>query len=107
MFEKGVLTEERYNYLISDEKWKSNLILHEAGVPPIHTPAKLLALLPSEVKERIRLIHVAGKDVPPDSGLRVPLTGLENTIILINNSNDPKLHTISELTLIENIDLFK
>lgn len=50
MFEKGVLTEERYNFLISDEKWKSNLILHEAGVPPIHTPAKLLALLPSEVK---------------------------------------------------------
>ena len=46
MFDKGVLTEERYNYLISDEKWKCSLILHEAGVPPIHTPAKLLALLP-------------------------------------------------------------
>lgn len=55
----------------------------------------------------MRLIHVAAKDIPPDSGLSVPNTGLENTIILINTNTDPRLHTISELTLIENIDLFK
>ena len=84
IFEKGVLSESRYNFLIGEDKWKNTLILHEAGVPPIHTPAKLLALLPTEVKEKIRLIHTAAKDIPPDSGLKVPGIGLENTIVLIN-----------------------
>lgn len=33
----GVLTKERSDRLCSN-KWNHDLILHEAGVPPIHTP---------------------------------------------------------------------
>ncbi|CAD8181609.1 unnamed protein product [Paramecium octaurelia] len=107
IYEKGVISESRFNYLTSEDKWNNSLILHEAGVPPIHTPAKLLALLPPEVKEKLRLIHTAAKDIPPDSGLKVPGVGLENTIVLINQTEDSRLNIIQELSLIENIDLFK
>jgi len=54
---------------MSEDKWKCDLILHEAGVPPIHTPSKVLAQLPDAVKRNIRLIHAAAKDIPVDSGL--------------------------------------
>jgi hypothetical protein len=64
MFENGVLTKERLDQLMCPKKWENTLILHEAGVPPIHTPAKVLAALPAEVKEKIKLIHVAAKDIP-------------------------------------------
>jgi uncharacterized protein (DUF2252 family) len=43
MLDNGVLSQERYEDLISPEKWNNSLILHEAGVPPIHTPSKVLA----------------------------------------------------------------
>ena len=69
---------------MSPQKWEHSLILHEAGVPPIHTPAKILALLPADVKSRLRLIHVASKDIPADSGLSAPATGIENSIVLID-----------------------
>ena len=79
-----MISKGRLDFLLSDWKWKSDLILHEAGVPPIHTPAKVLAQLPAEVKAKIRLIHVASKDVPADCGLQVPETGFENTFVLID-----------------------
>lgn len=48
--EKGVISEDRYEYLTNESKWNCDLILHEAGVPPIHTPSKVLAALPDGVK---------------------------------------------------------
>jgi phosphoribosyl 1,2-cyclic phosphodiesterase len=48
MVKGGLITQERYEKLI-DGVWKHDLILHEAGVPPIHTPMTVLAALPSEV----------------------------------------------------------
>jgi hypothetical protein len=62
LYEKGVLTKERYEFLVSDEKWNHTVVLHEAGVPPIHTPMKALASLSEEVKSRLLLVHVAEKD---------------------------------------------
>lgn len=50
MFEKGVLTKDRYDSIMNEDKWNNTIILHEAGVPPIHTPVKVLAKLPEDVK---------------------------------------------------------
>lgn len=100
MFDNGVLTEERYLDLINPEKWNNSLILHESGVPPIHTPSKVLAQLPEDVKSRIRLCHVAAKDVVPDSGLQISSTGLENTVVLIKDTDNEKLRIIRSLNLI-------
>ena len=41
MVEKGVISNARYEQLVSN-KWNNDIILHEAGVPPIHTPIKVL-----------------------------------------------------------------
>lgn len=52
------------------------------------------------------MIHVAAKDIPSDSELSTPATGIENTIILIEQSTNEKLQIIKSLNLIQNIHLF-
>jgi CRP-like cAMP-binding protein/ribonuclease BN (tRNA processing enzyme) len=81
MHEAGILGTERRDALLNFP-WHHSLVLHEAGVPPIHTAATTLAGLPSEVKARLRLIHISESDLPSDVGLRLARTGFENTIEL-------------------------
>jgi hypothetical protein len=40
------MTKQRYWSLVNKDWKKYNLILHEMGVPPIHTPVEVLAALP-------------------------------------------------------------
>jgi hypothetical protein len=88
-----------------DYKWDHDLILHEAGVPPIHTPIQVLVDLPAEVKERLYLVHVAHKDIPPGSGLRKAEAGIENTISL--NVNMPKFaDAIRILDVLSSMEIF-
>ena len=66
-----------------DINWaKYDLILHEAGVPPIHTSTDVLKEFPDSIKEKLYLIHIADSAVPADGGLKVAKTGLKNTIVL-------------------------
>ena len=81
MHEAGVMTTERKQDLLEQE-WSHDLILHECGVPPIHTPVKQLSSFPEEVKKRLWLVHIAEKDVPTDQGLKLALEGVENTLEL-------------------------
>eukprot|EP01017_Pseudomicrothorax_dubius_P039570 TRINITY_DN6089_c0_g1_i1.p1 TRINITY_DN6089_c0_g1~~TRINITY_DN6089_c0_g1_i1.p1 ORF type:complete len:562 (-),score=97.98 TRINITY_DN6089_c0_g1_i1:409-2094(-) len=97
LVEKGILTKERCNSL-SKNKWNHDIILHEAGVPPIHTPMKAFLTLPEEVKSKLFLVHVAEKDIPQGSGLRSAKTGLENTITLdVGRSEDGELSATLDL----------
>jgi hypothetical protein len=48
MVKNGVMSQKRCDSLING-KWNHDLILHEAGVPPIHTPMKVLEALSPEV----------------------------------------------------------
>mmetsp|Transcript_916 Transcript_916/g.2529 ORF Transcript_916/g.2529 Transcript_916/m.2529 type:complete len:1171 (-) Transcript_916:46-3558(-) len=80
MQKEGVLSEGRADSLVNFP-WHHDLILHEAGVPPIHTPIAALQALPEEVKERLCLIHISEKDAK-SSGLRYARTGVEHTIVL-------------------------
>jgi hypothetical protein len=57
-----------------------DVLLHEAGAPPIHTPLSVLQALPEHVKERLYVVHSSA--LPPDSGLRVAPTGTAGTIRL-------------------------
>jgi CRP-like cAMP-binding protein/glyoxylase-like metal-dependent hydrolase (beta-lactamase superfamily II) len=79
MFEKGILDPARYEDLIGFPAHHS-AILHEAGIPPLHTPITALAALSDDVKKRLYLVHIAAKDVPTDKGLRAAREGLEHTI---------------------------
>ncbi len=77
----GVISPERRDALL-DFPWHHSVVLHEAGVPPLHTPIRALAALPAEVKKRLYLVHIAKKDVPSDQGLKAADVGLERTLII-------------------------
>ncbi|MBI4510347.1 MAG: cAMP/cGMP-dependent 3',5'-cyclic-AMP/GMP phosphodiesterase [Deltaproteobacteria bacterium] len=81
MHAQGFLSRGRRDSLLHFP-WHHSVILHEAGVPPIHTPADRLAQLPTNIKERLRIIHIAEVDLPKGQGLRLARTGFENTIVL-------------------------
>ena len=63
-----------------------DVLLHEAGAPPIHTPLSVLQALPENVKDRLYVVHTAA--IPPDSGLRVAPTGTAGTIRLDDGFNE-------------------
>ena len=72
LYADGVIGEGRMNQLLASPLVTNehDLIFHEAGIPPIHTPMDYLADLPDEVKERLFLVHVSKKTVPSDSDLK-------------------------------------
>jgi CRP-like cAMP-binding protein/glyoxylase-like metal-dependent hydrolase (beta-lactamase superfamily II) len=79
MYEAGVLDRARYESLVTFPVHHS-AIVHEAGIPPLHTPVTALAALPDDVKSRLYLVHIAEKDVPEGVGLSSAREGLEHTI---------------------------
>lgn len=79
MYEAKVLAQPRYEDLVAFPAHHS-AIVHEAGIPPLHTPTSALAALPEDVKKRLWLVHIAEKDVPTEGGLRAAKVGLEHTI---------------------------
>ena len=81
IYQKGVLGRARRDELLRIGAHHS-AILHEAGIPPLHTPTSALAALPPEVKKRMWLVHIASKDVPEGVGLRPAKVGLEHTIAI-------------------------
>lgn len=103
--DSGVLSPGRAAALI-DFPWHHTLILHEAGVPPLHTPASVLAKLPDDVKERLLVVHIAEKDIPAGSGLKVGRVGLDNSIHL---DVVPTHHAdaIAILDAFHSVDLFR
>lgn len=72
MFTEGAIGQQRRDMLINNSPLRGDhsLIFHEAGVPPIHTPMKILVDLPQEIKEKLFVVHVTGSQIPADSGLR-------------------------------------
>ena len=64
----------------------TDLILHEMGIPPIHTPSDVLASFSDEIKKKMYLVHVCAKHIPPNKGLKSAPEGLDNTIILVKES---------------------
>lgn len=59
---------------------ETDLLLHEAGAPPIHTPLEVLMQLPQRVKDRLYVVH--SSTIPPDCDLRVAPTGTAGTLRL-------------------------
>jgi CRP-like cAMP-binding protein len=79
MHVEGVLSAGRRDELLNFP-WDHSLILHEAGVPPIHTPLATLEALSDEIKERMYLVHVSEGAVPKGSKLKVAPVGVKNTL---------------------------
>ncbi|KAF2074969.1 hypothetical protein CYY_003708 [Polysphondylium violaceum] len=71
----------------------ADVIIHECGVPPIHTSVEALNSLPESTKEKLWVVHTS--KIPekiditnrngttmtiPVTGLKTPKVGLENTM---------------------------
>lgn len=103
--DEGVLSPGRYADLI-DFPWHHSVVLHEAGVPPLHTPLAALAALPEEAKRRLYLVHVAERDVPDEHGLKVARVGLEHTL-RVDVAPPPRGEAIDVLEAICSVELFR
>ncbi len=102
--QEGLLSPERLESLL-DFRWESDLILHEAGIPPIHTPIEVLAELPDDVKDRLYIHHISLDKVPVDAGLKLAPTGVEATLTL--DVSPPELWLAQRvLDLFAGVDLF-
>ena len=94
---QGVLSKARCADLNHLPLQKTDLLLHEAGAPPIHTPLDVLLKLPAEVKKRLYVVHTSA--LPEGCELRVAPTGTEGTIRLdqirrsSSNANISRLRT--------------
>lgn len=105
LFRDGVLSKSRRDILI-DFPWDSDVIFHEAGIPPIHTPMQYLCSLPEETRNRTYLVHVSQDAIPAGCGLKIAPTGLLNTVALDVNPL-PYDEAIDMLDAVANIDLFE
>ncbi|MEQ8187973.1 MAG: cAMP/cGMP-dependent 3',5'-cyclic-AMP/GMP phosphodiesterase [Candidatus Eremiobacterota bacterium] len=86
--------------------WNHSIIIHEAGIPPIHTPVKFLEELSDKIKEKLYLIHVSQKTIPEGSGLKLAKSGIEHTIICDISREEQNLLD-EKLDIILNTDLFR
>lgn len=86
--------------------FRDTLVLHEAGIPPLHTPAARLAQLPDDVKENLWLVHIADKDLPAGQGLKTAKTGLQNTFRL-DVTPGPHAAAAGVLGVLGSVDLFR
>lgn len=81
MLAKGLIEQRRFDQL-QNFPWESDVIYHESGIAPLHTPLKYLASLPADVQSRTVVYHIAQKDFDKveTQGLRRATFGIENTL---------------------------
>jgi CRP-like cAMP-binding protein/phosphoribosyl 1,2-cyclic phosphodiesterase len=104
LFSQGVIN--RYRMIeLTNFPWHHSVIFHESGIPPIHTPIANLVALPEPVKDRLYLIHVSERSLPPDSNLKKAPAGPDDSII-ISVSPPPSNEALEYLDVLNHIDLF-
>lgn len=104
LHQEGVLSKHRCDELLNFP-WHCDVILHEAGVPPIHTPLKTLMNLDESIRKRLYVVHTAAKDLPADSGLRGAPEGVHSTIT-VQTKLPENAGALEILDLVRKIDLF-
>jgi glyoxylase-like metal-dependent hydrolase (beta-lactamase superfamily II) len=91
----GVLTKARADDLRFLPLQETDVLLHEAGAPPIHTPLDVLLKLPARVKKRLYVVHTSA--LPEGCELRVAPTGTAGTIRL---DQTPKVAHKTQLSFV-------
>ena len=83
---KGIVCRPRASALNHMPLQDCDLLLHESGAPPIHTPLEVLEALPEKVKERLYVVHTSA--LPKGTSLKIAPTGTEGTIRLDERGED-------------------
>ena len=102
--DRGIMPEGRYEKLTSFA-WHHSVILHEAGVPPIHTPIDVFRNLPEDVKERLYLVHTTSDVLQDDDSLKVAKEGVQNSIVLPVVPN-AYLEAYNILEIVSQVEIF-
>ncbi len=107
MFQDGVIGRDRFDEL-RNFPWDSDVIYHESGIAPLHTPLKFLASLPEDVQSRTVVYHIANKDFDAigASSLQRATFGIENTLYF---ETEPSRYeeAYRALDLLKRLDLFE
>ncbi len=77
--EQNLFADHRLEDLLAFP-WEADLIFHEAGIPPIHTPLETLQSLDQPVKRKLFLNHISADKIPPESGLQLAPPGVGSTL---------------------------
>lgn len=100
-----IISESRYNAL-RNFPWHSNVIYHESGIAPLHTPIKYLDSLPDDVRKKTVVYHISEKDFPKESLLTLAKFGIENTLYF--NATAPENVKASQiLSTLKQLDFFE
>jgi len=81
--ERGIISEARRQSLLHRGSVQpSDLLLHEAGIAPIHTPIETLRKLPDDLRKNLRIIHVGSKRAAEaaEMGIETVRVGFEHTL---------------------------
>jgi CRP-like cAMP-binding protein/phosphoribosyl 1,2-cyclic phosphodiesterase len=105
MQDAGAMSPGRVQDLLNFP-WHHDLIVHEAGVPPIHTSTSILAELSDDIKSRMYLVHTTQSAIPEGSGLRLAPLGLENTLQL-EAARPPHRNAIEWIRAMRSVDHFQ
>jgi len=103
---RGILSEKRCQALLNFP-WDADIVLHESGVPPIHTPLSAFDSVPEAFRKNIQLIHIGTGDQKAalEKGLRVAKPGVENTTVLSPSTDTQE--TLRFLQLVASVDIFR
>ncbi|MBN2440270.1 MAG: cAMP/cGMP-dependent 3',5'-cyclic-AMP/GMP phosphodiesterase [Spirochaetales bacterium] len=105
LYDEKIISEARYKEL-THFPWESNLIYHESGIPPLHTPISYLNSLPDKIQKKSIIYHIAKKDFPENTNLTLARFGIENTVYLETKS--PKFEkTYQILNVLKHLDFFQ
>lgn len=105
LYEQGIFPESRYKFL-KNFPWNYNIIYHEAGIPPLHTPVSFLSSLPEEVQKKITVYHISRKDFPEGTHLNLATFGIENTLYP-EIASLTYANAVLMLDVLNHVDLFR
>jgi len=106
LLDEKVITPERYQEL-RNFPWDSDVIYHEANIPPLHTPIQYMNTLPEELQKRIVIYHLAKKFFPPKNETHLTLAqfGIENTLYF-NVATPTFDNAYQVLSILRHLDFF-
>lgn len=105
MCDDGIMGPGRRDELINFP-WHHDLVIHEAGVPPIHTKLDYLAALPEVQRRNLYVIHSDPEKVAEVEGVKPVWPGIDRSLVLEVNPN-PYSEAIEILNLLASTDLFQ
>lgn len=107
MYQDGGIEKERREELLHFD-WDHDIVLHESGIPPLHTPIEILKELPEDVRRRVFVVHATPSKHEQLSELQFPKPGAQGTLsyTTLNSKEDAlrrKLSLLSDAKLFESL----